>query len=192
MFNSTFGSDDISAIVVKVSPGYDANAVGTDIQNMLLFYKKITDVNKKWFTVITPAFINSQVNQVIGTLNLFFIAVASISIIIGLVGVGNTMYMNVIDRTREIAVMKSIGAKRSEILMIYILEGASLGLIGAIAGALAGMGTGTLISFIVPFSPEYVQTTLAIIFITAGSGMASYIPARIASGVNAADALRYE
>ncbi len=192
MFRDTYGTDEISAIVVKVSSGYDTNAVGADIERNLMFYKKITDPKKEWFTVVTPAFIDAQVSNVTGTLNLFFIAVASISIIIGLVGVGNTMYMNVMDRTREIAVMKSIGAKRAEILTIYLLEGAALGAAGAVAGALAGIAIGTLISGIVPFSPDFMQTGIAIIFITMGSGAASYIPARIASGVNAADALRYE
>jgi putative ABC transport system permease protein len=191
-YNSTYGSDQIGAIVVKTSPGYDSNSVGAEIERTLMFYKKITSEDDKWFTVITPAFINSQMDKILGTLNLFFIAVASISVIIGLVGVGNTMYMNVIDRTKEIAIMKSIGAKRSEILAIYLLEGAGLGFIGSVVGAAVGIGLGTLIAPWVPFSIEYLQTGLAIVFITIGSGVASYVPAKIASGINAAEALRYE
>jgi putative ABC transport system permease protein len=191
-YNSTYGNDQIGAIVVKTSPGYDSNSVGKNIESMLMFYKKINSEDDKWFTVITPAFINSQLDKILGTLNLFFMSVASISIIIGLVGVGNTMYMNVIDRTKEIATMKSIGAKRLEILAIYMFEGAGLGLVGSIVGAAAGMVFGTLIAPWVPFSIEYLQTALAIGFITIGSGVASYIPAKIASGINAAEALRYE
>jgi putative ABC transport system permease protein len=132
------------------------------------------------------------VSNITGTLNLFFIAVASISIIIGLVGIGNTMYMNIIDRTKEIALMKSIGARKNEIILIYIIEGMSLGLLGCIIGIILGIGIGILIRPIVPFSPDFMQIGMATAAIVIGAGIASLIPAKMASEINAADALRYE
>jgi putative ABC transport system permease protein len=192
LFYDRYGKDEVSAIIIKVKEGYDANVVGKEIEKTLLYYKKITDPKDKFFTVITPEYIAGQVSSVTGTLNLFFIAVASISIIIGLVGVGNTMYMNIIDRTKEIALMKSIGARKREIILIYILEGMSLGLLGCIIGIILGIAIGILIRPIVPFSPDFMQIGMATVTIVIGAGIASLIPAKMASEINAADALRYE
>ncbi|MCX6774051.1 MAG: FtsX-like permease family protein [Candidatus Micrarchaeota archaeon] len=100
--------------------------------------------------------------------------------------------MNIIDRTKEIALMKSIGARKKDVIMIYILEGMSLGIIGCIIGIALGMAIGILIRPIVPFSPDYIQIGIAAMAIVLGAGVASLIPANMASEINAADALRYE
>jgi len=192
IYYDRYGSDELSAIIVRVKEGYDANAVGKNIEETLMFYKKVTDPKKKFFTVITPDYIAGQVSQITGTLNAFFMSVAAIAIAVGLIGVGNTMYMNIIDRTKEIALMKSIGARKGDIIRIYLLEGMSLGLMGAAIGAILGVGVGFLARFAVPFSPDFMQIGIAAAAIVVGAGLASLIPARMASEINAADALRYE
>ena len=190
LFKEQYSDDEIASILVKVSDGFDANEVGKRIDEFLMNYKHITDEDRKGYTVITPEFISNQIDSITNTLNLFFLGVSGIAIVVGLVGVGNTMYMNVIDRYREIGTLKAIGAKPRDIMKIYIVEGIFLGFFGAFIGFVLALTTGSL-PFI-PFSLDAPMALLAFTIVILGSAVASFIPSKIASEIPPSTALRYE
>ena len=112
----------------------------------------------------------------------------------------NTMITSVIERTKEIGVIKSIGAKNSEILKIFLFESSFLGLIAGVFGVLVGWGLTFIASGIIEgfgwgFLSPYYSTTLfigLILFATFTGAISGVIPALNASRINAVDALRYE
>ncbi len=153
------------------------------------------------FEVSTPQDLIKQAGQILDVLSIVFSTIAGISIIIGAINVANTMYMAVTERTRDIGIMKAIGAKEKDILIIFLLESGFLSLIGGVIGALFGYGLATIfamvareltgISSLSPiFSPELVGGTILLSFII---GVVSGIfPARYASKLEPLEALRYE
>lgn len=181
---------EIASMLIKVAKGFDAEKVGKKIDMFLMNYKHV-DKDRKGYTVITPKFISNQINNITNILNLFFLGVSGIAIIVGLVGVGNTMYMNVIDRYKEIGTLKAIGAKPKDIMKIYMIEGIILGFLGAFMGFLLALIIGLSIPFI-PFDVDFPLTILAFLIIIIGSAFASFIPSKIASKIPPSIALRYE
>ena len=152
------------------------------------------------FTVTTMENLLETVNSVLGVLTAVFIAVASISILVGAVGVANTMYMAVIERTREIGVMKAVGASERDILIIFLLESGFLSLIGGFAGMLLGFALSSLLSVgaaqagftglkPVVGTDLIVSTALVSFLVGVVSGV---FPARQASRLQPVDALSYE
>ena len=153
------------------------------------------------FEVSTPQDMIEQAGQILDVLSIVFSTIAGISIIIGAINVANTMYMAVTERTRDIGIMKAIGAKESDILTIFLLESGFLSLIGGVVGALFGYGLATVfamaarqltgISSLSPiFSPSLVGGTVIVSFII---GVVSGIfPAKYASKLEPLEALRYE
>jgi len=119
---------------------------------------------------------------------------------VGAVGVMNTMFTSVLERTKEIGVMKAVGAKNSHILTIFLIESGLMGFVGGVVGTLAGLGLSALASmFIGRFfgvqmavvaSPSLILITLAGSFSL--GAMAGLWPARRASKLPVVDALRYE
>ena len=121
--------------------------------------------------------------------------------LVGAIGISNTMYTSVIERTKEIGIMKAIGAKNSDILWIFLIESGLLGLVGSIIGVLLGIFLSKTIEFI---AVNNLNTTLLqtaspswLIFGCLGFGfligaISGTLPAIQASKTNVVDALRYE
>jgi len=156
-------------------------------------------VGKEDFTVTTSAQLSALVGNIIGVVQAIVIGIASISLVVGGVGIMNTMYTSVMERTREIGVMKAIGAKNSDILLIFLIESGLIGLTGGIIGVLLGVGFGSLVgmftqqggmSFGVSFPPWLTLGALAFSFIV--GSLSGALPALQAARMKPADALRYE
>jgi putative ABC transport system permease protein len=92
------------------------------------------------FSVQTPSQVLGTVTDILTAVNVVVIGIAMISLIVGGIGIANTMYTSVLERKKEIGTMKAIGARNSNILMIFLIESGLLGLIGGIVGALIGAG----------------------------------------------------
>ena len=133
---------------------------------------------------------------------LFLSAIAAISLIVGAIGIMNTMFTSVLERTKEIGTMKAIGAKNRDILIIYLLNSGIIGLIGGIFGLIFGIiGSNFIGKFIgisfgrVSLTSTFVSPKLLIeifllsIFVGLIAGV---IPAYRASKLRPIEALRYE
>ncbi len=132
---SESSDDGVTTIIATVSEGLDMDRVASIIERRLERAK-----DSEAFTVTTPAKLKEQSKQIIGVVKQVIIAIAAISLIVGGLGIMNSMYTAVLERTREIGVMKSIGAKNNDILVLFILEAAILGLIGGIIGTVFSLG----------------------------------------------------
>ncbi|MGV8161751.1 MAG: ABC transporter permease [Candidatus Nanoarchaeia archaeon] len=156
-------------------------------------------LGKENFTVETTQQILDSLKKVLSFVTYFLVAIAAISIIVGAVGITNTMYTSVLERTREIGIMKAIGARNSNILTIFLFESGLLGLVGGVMGVLLGMGLGKLVEAIgtqalgtnliqASFSPLLIFGSLAFAFIV--GVLAGTLPALRASKMSPVDALR--
>lgn len=185
-------------IVAKVHDKDDIELISNELSR-----KFRSDRNEKLgeetFSVETPLQSLNAVNTILNIVNGIVVGIAMISLLVGGIGIANTMYTSVLERTKEIGTMKAIGAKNSDILWIFIIESGLLGLVGGIAGALIGLGTSVAIASI---ANQTLGTNLFQIsidyYLLLGSitfsfiiGIASGVfPALQASRLNVVDALR--
>ena len=98
------------------------------------------DEGEEDFSVETPSQVLGAVTDILTAVNVVVVGIAIISLIVGGIGIANTMYTSVLERKKEIGTMKAIGARNSDVLMIFLIEAGLLGLIGGIIGALIGAG----------------------------------------------------
>jgi putative ABC transport system permease protein len=140
----------------------------------------------------------STLNDILSGVQIFIIIVASISIFIGALGIVNTMTASVLERKKEIGVMKSIGAKNKHIFYQFFVESSLLGLVGGAVGALFGtliglIGTQGINAFLGADLVPNINFNL-IFFSLLGSfligGIAGIVPAMKASRQNPVEALR--
>jgi len=112
--------------------------------------RKSRDVTEKTqdFTVLTPEEVLESFGTILNIVTSFLLGVAAISLLVGGIGIANTVYTSVLERTREIGVMKAIGAKNKDILYIFLIESGLIGLVGAIIGIAFGIGVVKTIEWI--------------------------------------------
>jgi putative ABC transport system permease protein len=155
----------------------------------------------KNFILSTSTAILEQINNILGIIRYVVVGIAGIALIVGSVGIANTMYMSVIERTKEIGIMKSIGATNNAILTIFLIEAAFFGIVGGIIGCIIGIGLALAaklaiemfapgLPFLIIIDPFVIGGAL---FFSVIAGLLSGIlPARNASKLKPVDALRYE
>jgi len=174
-----------------------------DIETRLMVSRHVTSRNRD-FTVTSFKSITDQISSITGIMTLFVGGIAAISLIVGAVGIANTMYMSVLERTNQIGILKALGCTTYEVLRIFLIESALIGMVGGVIGTIIG----SIVSLIIPMfgagmfgegpGPAFVTllTPQLIAFGIAFSiaiGMASGIfPARQAARMQPVDALRYE
>lgn len=135
--------EDVDLIDVKVKDKEIIDRTKEDIEK-LLRQRRDVDVGEEDFEVTTPEAMLEQINSVLGAIQAFVIIIASISILVGSIGIINTMTTSVLERKKEIGIMKSVGAKNSQIFLQFFIESGFLGLIGGIVGAVFGVLVGYL------------------------------------------------
>ncbi|NOZ81278.1 MAG: ABC transporter permease [DPANN group archaeon] len=138
--------------------------------------------------------------SIITVINSILLLIALVSLIIAGVNIMNTMYTAVLERTKEIGIMKAVGAQNKDILVIVVVESSLLGVIGGIIGVMLGWGISSLggkiaagagYALLSPVFPLWL--ILGCIFFGGGIGaLAGYFPARSASRLRPVDSLRYE
>jgi len=133
--------DEVDVIGVLVKDPDLMDRAKEEIEK-LLRQRRDVDKGEEDFEVSTPDAILETVNSVLGGVKAFIIIIASISILVGALGIVNTMTTSVLERRKEIGIMKAIGAKNSQVFLQFFFESGMLGLIGGLVGILLG----TLIS----------------------------------------------
>lgn len=189
----------VALILVKVQRGADLDVVAERIREKL---RKLKGQEKgaETFAVSTPAQIAEYFNNIFGVVQIFLVGIAAISLLVGGIGIMNTMYTAILERTKEIGILKAVGAKHNDILALFLIESGLLGLLGGLVGVLAGalltfgaqaaIRAGGYAAFTASLSWELALGALAFsFFVGAISGV---LPARSAAMLNPADAIRYE
>ena len=135
-----------------------------------------------------------MVGSVLGTIESVLGGIAAISLIVAGVGIINTMTVSVMERTREIGVLKAIGAKSSDVLLLFLSEAVMTGITGGIAGALFGVLLSLIIGDFINMPPD---PSLSLVVSVVGFAMVTAVisglyPAWRASNLHPVEALRYE
>lgn len=189
--------NEIDIIAVQAESKDRIEQTKLDIEKVL---RKTREVKKgeEDFVVSTPEASLSMINDIITGVQIFILIVAGISIVVGIVGIINTMTTSVLERRRDIGIMKAIGAKNSQIFLQFFIESGMLGLIGGIIGVILG----TIFGWAgISLLGNFLSTNLAlkinwmvIISVFIGSfligGIAGITPAISAAKQNPVEALR--
>jgi len=152
------------------------------------------------FTVMTAAQLSETVGGILSAVSTVLIGIGAISLLVGGVGIMNTMYTSVVERTREIGIYKALGAENHTILMLFLVESGLIGVIGGLIGIVLGfgmakvvevigreMGVGLLYAWI-----SWELTAFALFFSFSIGVLAGFLPSRSASQMDPVDALRHE
>lgn len=145
--------------------------------------------------VATAKDIQASIGAVFDQITLFIGAIGAISLLVGAIGIANIMLVTVAERTREIGILKAIGAKNSEILVLFLLEALLIGFFGAVLGVALGLGAGALVVHGVFSTAAVVPYDWIGIAVVVGMGVgvvAGLLPARRATKVEVVRALSYE
>jgi putative ABC transport system permease protein len=192
--SAAFHASNVSSIVVRANDKDSVEAARTDITNTLLQSHSINDPKLADFRVISPQDLLATVTQITGLLTSLLAGIASISLVVGGIGIMNIMLVAVTERTREIGLRKAVGAKTSDIMTQFLIETLLLTLLGGILGIALGWGIGAIFSKFVDLTPVITSKAL---FLAVGVSSAiglifGLYPALKASRLNPIDALRYE
>jgi putative ABC transport system permease protein len=198
-------SNEYSSIQVKVT---DTNAVDQIIENVeqVLYTSRMVTSDTADFTVTSPTSMLETIQSTMATLTFFLTGIAAISLLVGAIGIANTMFMSVMERTRLIGILKSIGTRNSEIMKMFLAESGIIGLMGGLLGIFLGfivvgiissiginimgmgrMGTSTSVAIVTPELILFALSFSTIIGIVSG-----LIPARKAANLQVVEAMRSE
>jgi putative ABC transport system permease protein len=145
----------LNTILIQANPSYDIDFVQSRIKFILQEDHGITDPNKDDFNIETQADILSILGSITSVLTLFLAAIASISLIVGGIGIMNIMLVSVTERTREIGLRKAVGATNKDIQQQFLIESVLLTSLGGAIGITIGAAFVSLIYFaITAFSPS--------------------------------------
>lgn len=195
------GASEVS-LYLFTSAGKDAASSAKGIIEHRL-YK--TFQSSDYYYVMTSAEMMDSMNMMVNTMMVVLVAIAAISLLVGGIGIMNIMLVSVTERTREIGIRKSLGAKRRDIRGQFIIEAGTTsaigGLIGILFGVLLAQVAGTLIGAIMvaqmgsgTFNAIPAASSIAVAFgVSVGIGILfGYLPANKAASLNPIDALRYD
>ena len=186
-------------IIVKIRDEDQLESSIEKIEKKLMIIRHVTEKDKD-FTVTSSRLMQETRAEMMSSMNAFLIAIAAVSLIVGSVGIANTMFTSVLEKTKEIGIMKAIGARNTDILLIFLLNAALIGLVGGLIGVLFGTllsGSLSMLAGDMRFlRGETIVSLNSIIMalsvsVTVGI-VAGFIPAYQASKLKPVDALRYE
>ncbi|MDD3531548.1 MAG: ABC transporter permease [Candidatus Pacebacteria bacterium] len=183
--------------LVKIRPGENIDLVARQVQFQLQKQKEVNE-----FTILTPARTTAIVGTIVGAVELALVIIALVSLLVGAVGIMNTMYTSVLERTKQIGIMKAVGASRDAIMSLFLIESGIIGFVGGFFGVVLGLAMSYLIGLaaasqgapgLFSFATIDYFELFVIMVITFITGVVSgVLPARAAARLEPAEALRYE
>ena len=197
------GNEKLDSITVKVKDVSISDTTVEDITKKLMLSRGILKASDVDFSVRSQKAMQETMQQTLSTMTLFLGAIAVISLIVGAIGIANTMFTSVLEKTRDIGIMKAIGTKNRDIMLIFLFNSGLIGLVGGIGGIILGIFASGLISSMVGTSGgamRFIGNTaissgllIGALSVSVIIGMvAGVIPAYRASKLKPVDALRYE
>jgi len=162
----------------------------TVLENYLLKVFNSSD----YYRVYNQADSLEQINELSGTLTTVLVGIAAISLLVGGIGIMNIMLVSVTERTKEIGIRKSLGGKRRDILMQFVIEAATTSALGGVIGIGVGIGAAIGVGKLLDMTAAISANAIIIAFsVSVGIGIIfGYFPAAKASKLNPIDALRYD
>ena len=210
------GSSQYDSIIIAPIEDLSESTSTQDIQYTIIFgrvsntdriddiaanvQKKMDDVHgKKAFLVYTTKQLTEQIGTVTNMISIVLGGIAGIALVVAGIGIANTMYMSIMERTKEIGIMKAIGASNRNVMEIFLVEAAMIGLVGGVAGSIVGIGLSEVLGVVLSnyglaFTTKVTAELLALaLSFSVGLGLFfGFLPARRAAKMNPIEALRYE
>ena len=192
--------NSIDQILIQINPDENIKEVAERTAKSLRSFRHLSKAEQD-FSILTPEELLTSFGTFLNILTAFLVGVAAISLLVGAIGIANTMYTSVIERTKEIGIMKAVGAKNSDVLLIFVIESGILGAVGGIIGVLLGITASKTIEFIAAKQLGTALLQAAIPFyLVSGCILFAFLigafsglwPAYKASKLKTVDALRYE
>jgi putative ABC transport system permease protein len=192
---------DVPTLYSEQQPGYVLQVRVQDKAQIDTVAQKIKDMG---FSAITPAQILDQINKTFKVIQTVLAAFGIIALVVAAIGIVNTLIMAIYERTREIGVMKAVGATKGTIRALFTLEGAALGFLGGVVGVALAFIFGQALNFIAArtFLSSYPGFTISVFNIwlvlgvialtTAIALVAGLAPANRAARLDPVESLRYE
>ncbi|NCN86333.1 ABC transporter permease [archaeon] len=203
-----FELKEYSSISVKLENSEDSELFDTtltEIKEKLMMHRGILKEEDRDFTISDMKSMQETMSETMGTMSFFLGAIAAISLLVGAIGIANTMFTSVLEKTKEIGIMKAIGAKNKDIMKIFLINSGMIGFVGGIGGAILGYflssalssytssSAGGMASRMFGSSSISLGLVLTMLIFSILIGMiAGAIPAYRASKLKPVDALRYE
>lgn len=186
--------DHLNQIMASAISEEEAPEAVLEVSNILREQHKLTDSNDDDFTVRSMEELISTFSSTSEMLTILLVAVASISLLIGGIGIMNIMYVSVKERTKEIGLRMAVGGKGSDILMQFLIEAILISITGGVLGVLLGLGATVFIEKFLNWPTSVALYSIVVSFaVCAVTGIFfGWYPARKASALDPITALRYE
>ena len=189
-------TERVSIFNIKARRGENVTKLAEEIEDVLSRNYDTDNLN-----IMTPDMLIEMVNDIIGSITGVIVLIAAISLLVSAVSIASTMYSSVLNRFREIGIMKSMGARNEDVMTIFLVEAGFLGMIGGLIGLSLGLGLSMSAEYILlnffdltVFRIEFeIMQAVGLLAFSVIVGMLSGLrPAMKASKINPVDALRYE
>lgn len=189
-----FGIDYVTTIAVAAKSPDVMTSAENQVGYFLLARHKLTDPTKADFSILSQSDILGAASQITGTLTALLSGIAAISLLVGGIGIMNIMLVTVTERTREIGLRKSLGAKKKDIVSQFLVEAIMLTFVGGILGMMLGIAVSYGITKLINL--PFVLSSFAVFLALGVSGfigiLFGWYPARKAANLSPIEALRYE
>jgi len=182
--------DEIDGIYLQMRPGSDIPSAAALLRGLLnVSHRQAGD-----FTIVSPAELLAEQRRTQRVFEMVMVAIASISLLVGGIGIMNIMLASVMERTREIGVRRAIGAKRRDVIRQFLIETTIISLAGGVLGVIVGVALSRAIGYLAGWSTIVTTTSIVLAFlvsVTIGLVFGLYPAARAAS-LDPVKALHYE
>jgi putative ABC transport system permease protein len=194
-FLEQYGSQASMDIYIDAGGGGEVmDAVSDEVRTIMRTRRHLAPGTPDSFSVDSSATFGNMLGKILDNFGAVVAAIASISLIIGGIVIMNIMLVSVTERTREIGVRKALGARRKDILLQFLIESATMSLLGGVIGVLAGIGLAKIVTMLIAFPSEVEIWSIAVsLFVATAVGLFFGVyPAHKAAQLDPITALRAE
>ncbi len=194
-FIHSYGSNKSMVVYVNAGGGGEIiERVSDELRTIMRSRRHLSPGDPDSFSVDTSATFQNLLSQILNSFGAVVVAIAAISLVVGGIVIMNIMLVSVTERTREIGIRKALGARRQDILLQFLIESATMSLVGGMIGVLGGIGVAKAITLIVSFPSEVQMWSVLVgLFVATSVGIFFGVyPARKAAELDPIVALRSE
>jgi putative ABC transport system permease protein len=193
-FRKSYGGRRSLSVTVRAREGVPLDRVEEQVRTIMRGRHQLSFNESDDFAIVTDAAIESLFGQIIGLVSAIFIPITLIALVVGGIVIMNIMLVVVTERTREIGIRKSLGARRKDIMMQFLVESTVLSGFGGALGILAGFGVAQVLSLVfpIPVAPPLAWAAIAVLLSLAVGLFFGIYPASRAAQLDPIQALRAE